>query len=190
MLFIRKHKFKFLTVTFALLLISPQLIFQQVLFGSDILFHFNRFYDTAMQIKHGNWQYFLSLYGFQQSGRIVNALYGPLIAYLHGSLVLLCGTWFRYQLLANFSLYLLAGSSMNTLLKKNQISPHVRCLISCFFMTTFAIQYWTTRQGFSSWGAALMPLCLLPVKELAEQQKISSWSLGLSVAALVQLDLL
>ena len=40
-----------------------------------------------LQLKNGNFSYFLSLYGFQQSGRIVNALYGPFFAYLQGGLI-------------------------------------------------------------------------------------------------------
>ncbi|MDU1879425.1 MAG: hypothetical protein E6779_07590, partial [Finegoldia magna] len=59
---------------------------------------YNRFYEDAMQLKNGNFSYFLSLYGFQQSGRIVNALYGPFFSYLQGGLVLISGTWFRYQI--------------------------------------------------------------------------------------------
>lgn len=64
-------------VVFAVLLVTPQLFTRKVILGSDSVFHYNRFYEAAMQLKNGNFSYFLSLYGFQQSGRIVNALYGP-----------------------------------------------------------------------------------------------------------------
>ncbi|OTE88240.1 hypothetical protein B1K96_36945, partial [Escherichia coli] len=84
---------------------------QGMILGSDVVFHFNRFYETSQQIKEGNFQYFLSIYGFQQSARIVNALYGPFFAYFQGLLVLLSPSWFSYQLLANGLLYLLAGFS-------------------------------------------------------------------------------
>ncbi|EQE00311.1 putative cell division domain protein, partial [Clostridioides difficile CD9] len=40
-----------------------------------------------MQFKTGNFSYFQTNYGFQQSGRIVNALYGPLIAYILGGIL-------------------------------------------------------------------------------------------------------
>ena len=63
-------------VAFAVLLVTPQLFTRKVILGSDSVFHYNRFYEAAMQLKNGNFSYFLSLYGFQQSGRIVNALYG------------------------------------------------------------------------------------------------------------------
>lgn len=77
-----------------------------MIIGSDSIFHFNHFYDIAMQMKHGNIQYFISMYGFQQSRRTINALYGPLIAYFHGGLVLLSRSWFNYQVLSNFTLFI------------------------------------------------------------------------------------
>ena len=64
-------------IAFAVLLVTPQLFTRKVILGSDSIFHYNRFYEAAMQLKNGNLSYFLSLYGFQQSGRIVNALYDP-----------------------------------------------------------------------------------------------------------------
>ena len=59
-------------IAFAVLLVTPQLFTRKVILGSDSIFHYNRFYEAAMQLKNGNLSYFLSLYGFQQSGRIVN----------------------------------------------------------------------------------------------------------------------
>lgn len=58
-------------VLVAVLLLLPQLTSRGVIAGSDFLFHYNRFYETAMQIKTGNFSYFMSLYGFYSSGRIV-----------------------------------------------------------------------------------------------------------------------
>ena len=63
--------------SFAVLLVTPQLFTRKVILGSDSIFHYNRFYEAAMQLKMVTFLTFLSLYGFQQSGRIVNALYGP-----------------------------------------------------------------------------------------------------------------
>ena len=42
--------------------------------GADTFFHSARFYDAAMQIKNHNFSPFQSNYGFQQSGRVINAL--------------------------------------------------------------------------------------------------------------------
>lgn len=102
----------------AIILLLPQLITGNMMLGADYIFHYNRFYETAMQIKTGNFNYFLSLFSFQTTGRMINALYGPLMAYFQGILLLIAGTWFRYQLLSNFLLFFLSGSSMFYLLKK------------------------------------------------------------------------
>lgn len=136
----------------SLLLLLPQLFGRGLILGSDAVFHFNRFYETSQQIKEGNYQYFLSIYGFQQSGRIVNALYGPFFAYFQGILVLISRSWFQYQLLSNGLLYLLAGTSMYTLLRKLKVSGWLSVGMGILFMTTYSIQYWVERQGFSAWG--------------------------------------
>ncbi|MGM0216653.1 hypothetical protein [Enterococcus sp. AZ109] len=173
----------------ALLFILPNLLTQDMIVGSDAVFHFNRFYDTAMQIKHGNFEYFLTFYGFQQSGRIVNALYGPLWAYWNGLLVLLTGSWFRYQVVSNFLIYLLSGSSMYYLLKKARLPQGLAVTAAVFFMTTFSIQYWIQRQGFTSWGTAVLPLCLLPILDMIEKRKIPIMKLAFSMALMTQIHL-
>lgn len=174
----------------ALLFVSPQFFLKFLIIGSDSIFHFNRFYDTAAQIKNGNFQYFISMYGFQQSGRIVNALYGPLMAYLQGFLVLLTPSWFVYQIVANLILYLVAGMSMFTFLKKLQVKNYLSICSSIVFMSSFSIQYWITRQGFSSWGAAFFPLCLMPLMALEKSGKFHPLHLGFAVALMTQIHLL
>ena len=61
----------------SVVLVLPQLISNMPIIGIDALFHFNRFYDIAEQMKHGQFNYFMSEYGYQHSGRIVTPLYGP-----------------------------------------------------------------------------------------------------------------
>ena len=112
-------------IAFAVLLVTPQLFTRKVILGSDSIFHYNRFYEAAMQLKNGNLSYFLSLYGFQQSGRIVNALYGPFFAYLQGGLILISGTWFRYQIVSRILLHILAESSMYVLLKQCKVKTTI-----------------------------------------------------------------
>lgn len=170
----------------ASLLILPQLVSRQMIIGSDALFHFNRVYDAGMQIKEQNFQYFISLYGFQQSARIVLPFYGPIMTYLQGILFLFSDTWFHYQLLSNFFLYLLAGGSMAVLLKKLAVPIKWRLVLSILFMTTFSVQYWILRQGFSAWGGAMMPICLCPMVDMIEKQKINSFALGVLTALMFQ----
>lgn len=174
----------------SIILIIPQLVIKNMIIGSDSIFHFNRFYETSEQIRNGNFSYFISLYGFQQSGRIVNAFYSPFFAYLHGLIVLLSKNWFMYQVLSNLILFIIAGTSMNIFLKKGGLD-NTKCLFgSILFMTTFSIQYWVTRQGFSSWGAAFIPLCLSVIFELNNTGKIPKYKLGIYTALMFQVHIL
>jgi len=170
----------------SLILILPQLLTKGMVLGSDAVFHYNRFYDAAMQIKEGNFQHFISMYGFQQSGRIVNALYGPLIAYIQGLLVLISPSWFGYQVFSRFMIFVLSGISMYTFLNKTHIRSSLSCAGAIFYLTTFSIQYWTMRQGFSSWGAAILPLCLVPIVDMVEKKEFNWLELGTLTALMFQ----
>ncbi len=44
-------------------------------------------------------------------------------------------------------------------------------LLSLFFVTTYSIQYWWATQGFTSWGVALFPLCLIPAVRFLQTKK-------------------
>lgn len=177
-------------ITFSLLLVLPQYLTGGVILGEDFLFHYNRFYDAAMQIKTGNFHYFISTYGFQQSGRIVNALYGPLFAYFQGGLVLLAKTWYNYQMISRLVLNLIASFSMYALLRTVHIKARVAVTLSCFYLTTFCIQYWTLRQGFTSWGAAFTPLALIPAFKYAETHELNAIKLACCVSLLLQVHVL
>lgn len=177
-------------ISFAILLVTPQLFTRKVILGSDSIFHYNRFYEAAMQLKNGNFSYFLSLYGFQQSGRIVNALYGPFFAYLQGGLILISGTWFRYQIVSRVLLHILAESSMYALLKQCKVKTSIALSLGLLYATTFSIQYWTMRQGFSSWGDALLPYCFIPAIHYVFYQRVDQVRLALSMALIFQIHVL
>lgn len=179
-----------ITVVAAFVLIFPQVLTKGVIAGSDFLFHYNRFYETAMQIKTGNFSYFISLFGFYSSGRIVNALYGPYFAYFQGLLVLISRNWYTYQLVSRFLMGIIAGFSMNALTKRADVKPKISLAIAVFYMTTFSIQYWTFRQGFSSWGAAVMPWCLIPAIDFIQTKKIAPVRLAVAVSVMVQIHML
>lgn len=85
-----------------LIILSYQIRTHTAIFVSDGYFHFSRFYDAAQQIKTNNFSFFQSNWGFNQSERIVNALYGPYFAYLMGAILLICGTWFKFQIVTSF----------------------------------------------------------------------------------------
>lgn len=173
-------------ISFSLLLLLPQIWHQATILGSDSIFHFNRFYETAMQIKTGQYHYLISLFGYQQSGRIVNALYGPAFAYVQGGLLLLAGNWFRYQLLSRLTLSLIAGFGFRQLLRACRVKEAINLPLTLLFLSTFAIQYWSTRQGFSSWGVAFFPWCFLPAIRAVATKTIQPVKLALAVALMLQ----
>jgi hypothetical protein len=191
--YIKRHQlfFQILLILLAsLLLIYPQLYLKGFIIGSDGMFHFNRFYDASEQIKNGNFQYFISMYGFQQSGRIVNVMYGPVFAYLQGFLVLIANSWFHYQVISNFLIYLLAGFSMFIFLKRASVKGWLSVGISIFFMTTYPVQYWIDQQGLSAWPSALFPLCLIPLIHLVEKKELPILATAISMGVMFQIHVL
>ena len=116
------------------IIMYPQIISHGVILGTDSIFHFNRFYDAAKQIQQGSWSYFQSNYSFQQSGRVINAVYGPLFAYLNGILLGIVGTWFRYQVISSFLVYFIGGVGMYQLAMKVRVSRQIALLVSLIFL--------------------------------------------------------
>ncbi|MFV8044521.1 hypothetical protein ACMZ6Y_06045 [Streptococcus pluranimalium] len=180
----------FLIFATSFILCLPQMMSGNMILGSDAIFHFNRFYDTAQQIKNLDFHYFISLYGFQGSGRIVNALYGPLFAYAQGLLVLMSKNWFIYQVLSNFCLYNLAGLAMYYFLIKAKLNSKYAGVGALLYLSTYSIQYWTIRQGFTSWGAALLPIALSILFDLEQTNHVPRWYLGSLTALMVQTHML
>ncbi|HFU4085767.1 TPA: hypothetical protein ACGO7S_000669 [Streptococcus suis] len=179
-----------LFVGFSLLLLVPHIVTRGMVTGADLIFHYNRFYDAAMQMKEGNFSYIISLYGYQQSGRIVNALYGPYFAYLQGTLVLLSGTWFRYQILSNLLLGTLSATSLYLLMRELKVNYWHAISLSMFFVTTYSIQYWWATQGFTSWGVALFPLCLIPAVRFLQTKKVPIFLMAGAVGLMLQVHML
>lgn len=169
------------------LLCLPQIISKNMIIGSDAIFHFNRYYDTAQQIKNNNYNYFISLYGYQQTGRIITPLYSSIFSYFFGFILLICGSWYKFQLVTNFLLFITSGSFMYLLLKKTTLNKNLSLKLSLFYMTTFSISYWVIRQGYSSWGAAFFPLCLIPIVDMINKKEFDSLKIGLSVSLMFQL---
>lgn len=181
----------FLAIFFiALAFLMPHLFTHKLILGADAPFHYNRFYDAAQQIKHGDFHYFPSLYGFQQSGRIVNAVYGPFFAYLQGLIVFLAGSWFHYQILSNFILYLISGFSMLILLRYVNVRNWVSVPVAVLFMSTYSIQYWSINQGFTSWGTCFYPLCMIPIVDFVLHKKFPVIKVAISVGLMTQIHLL
>jgi|GEM_PF-2089134 len=178
-------------VGMALALTSPQIFNRNIVVGVDGMFHMNRFYDTAMQIKHGQFSWFQMNESFNQSGRIVNALYGPLFAYAAGLLLLMTGKWLIFQLVLNLILECLAGFTMYFLAKELGASKHFSLAAGLIYMSGAAVPAWLTEAQFTSWGAAFMPLVLLfGAKMLHHNSDLPIVAFAVSVALLAQTHLL
>ena len=105
----------------SLLLLLPQLFGRGLILGSDAVFHFNRFMRRASKSKRE-----LSILSFHLWVSAIwtdrQCIVWSIFAYFQGILVLISRSWFQYQLLSNGLLYLLAGTSMYTLLRKLKVS--------------------------------------------------------------------
>lgn len=175
----------------AFFLVSPQIYQHGLIVSNDWAFHMNRFYETAMQIKHGIFSYFQSIYSFNQSGRIVNALYGTDFAYFNGLLLLLSGNWFRFQIASTFLCYFTAGISMYSLSRYCKINKLISIGAAYLYMGTPTIVYYSIAQNFSGWGAAFLPLAFIPaVRMITNKSKpINPVFFGSSIALLISVHM-
>lgn len=170
----------------AIALMSKQLLTHSVLLGADSIFHFNRFYDTAMQIKTGKFNYFQANFGFDQTGRVVNAIYGPIVAYLSGALLIICRNWFVFQSVQAIIFLVIAGMSMYLLCIKNNVSRGYAMVIGILYMYSSQLMGWITTQQFAGVGAMLVPLLVLTGTEAIRKQKVSISYLALAMTLLIQ----
>ena len=181
-----------LSLVIATVLIWTELTTRSGLTLDDTAFHFHRFYDTYQQIQNHNFSYFQMNYGMGESGRIVNALYGPFFAYLMGSLLLFCSSWLRFQILITYLIFLVGGLGIYRLIRKVKISQVVSSIVTALFLTTGYIAYWPRSNAFNSWGAVLIPFVLIQGINLLNNHKTRfSWiSLGIVMAIVAQIHLL
>lgn len=181
-----------LSLVIATVLIWTELTTRSGLTLDDTAFHFHRFYDTYQQIQNHNFSYFQMNYGMGESGRIINALYGPFFAYLMGSLLLFCSSWLRFQILITYLIFLVGGLGIYRLSRKAKISQVVSSIVTALFLTTGYIAYWPRSNAFNSWGAVLIPFVLIQGINLLNNHKTRfSWiSLGIVMAIVAQIHLL
>lgn len=156
---------------FSIALQFYQLKTQSMQLGIDWLFHYNRFYDSAMQIKNLDFQPYISIYGFQQSGRIINAIYGPAFAYLNGIFLIILGSWYKYQLFTNFLITFLSASSMYLLFKRFSIRTSISLPLSLMYASLYIVQAWAIKEYFNSWGSFIIPIGIISGIQLLENRK-------------------
>jgi len=168
-------------------ILLPQINTRFIPVGSDISFHYNRFYDLSEQIRTGNYNYFLSLYGFNSSGRIINALYGYDIAFLNGFILFLTQSWLKFQLVSSFICLMIAGSGMYFLMRSLSCPKKLSTLGGAMYMASAPIMYYVRALGFSSWGAAFLPFIFIQATRAInnKEKPINAVFLALSMSLLV-----
>jgi len=172
---------------FALL---PQIFARNLVLGSDYNFHYNRFYDAAMQIKTGHFNYFQSNFGFSQSGRIVNALYGPAFAYLMGGLLLLAGSWLKFQILTGILVYFIAAVGIYRLSRELGASVWFARLFGSLIIFVSWLPMWTQDQIFTGVGMAFIPYVLVYGVRMLNFKGERFWlPFALAMAVLIQTHL-
>ncbi|WP_323062180.1 cell division protein [Limosilactobacillus reuteri] len=160
----------------AYLIMFPQFVSHGVILGTDSIFHFNRFYDAAKQIQQLNFSYFQSNYSFQQSGRIINAVYGPLFAYLNGAILGVVGTWYQYQIVTTFIVYLLGGIGMYRLGIRVHSKRTFAIICALIYMNIGWLPRWELAQNMNAWGAALAPyMVICGVRMIQDHQRPVNW---------------
>ena len=171
----------------ALVVLAPQLTYHALAVGDDWEFHWNRFYEAAMQIKTGKYNFFQSLYSFRQSGRIVNAVYGSAFAYLHGLILIFVKTWFRAEIVSSFLCLFTAGSGMYYLTRYCRVKRQLAFGAAVLYMGTPLVIFYVTDSALRGWGAALLPLTTLPLIRMVvnHQKPINPVLFGLSAAVLM-----
>lgn len=176
----------------AILTVLPQYLNHGVIVGVDAIFHFNRFYDVAAQITHHNYSYFQTNYGFQQTGRVVNALYGPYLAYVLGAILVHAGSWLHFELLVGILIEIIAGCGAYILARTAGSRERYALIAGLLFMLTGWVPAWLTTQEFMGFGAALMPYVLACGVSMLRHpdHHVPVLALALSAALLVQTHVL
>lgn len=174
------------------LMIAFQLRAHATFLTSDRFLHFSRFYDTMMQIKTGNYSYFQMNYGFNQCGRVFNAVYGPFFAYLNGLLLLICHTWFNYEIVVTFIVNLLGGMGMYRLSKKVHINEFFAILFAVLYLQFGILLGFLRANNFMGWGAALAPYILMQaIGMMTDRERPIHWlTLAFWMSLIAQIHLL
>ncbi|MDF2479634.1 MAG: hypothetical protein K0S24_5117 [Sphingobacterium sp.] len=167
---------------------SPQIFSKGYVLGVDSIFHMNRIYETMMQLKTGEFNYFISLFSYQQSARIVNAFYGPGMSYILGALLLLLGSWVKFQLVTSFLVNIIGAYGVYRIAKKLSMRDSLAILSGAIYMSTYFVASWNIAGSFTGIGNMLIPYVMYYGIEMLVDKKhnFSVLGLGLSMGVLLQ----
>lgn len=154
-----------------IIVMLPQINTKSVVVGIDDMFFFNRYYDAYMQMKTGNFNYFMSNFGFFQSGRVVNAVYGPFFGYVQGLLMFFANTWLKYEVVTSLLLLFTAFCSMKISLKRVGTPENFSTILALLFLTVNDIEGIVRNHAPVAYALAIMPLALSCGFLFLEKQK-------------------
>lgn len=182
----------FIILIVSFIIVSPQIYQKYIVLGHDVMFHFNRFYDLYRQIETGHFNYFQSNYGFDNSGRIINALYGYDSAFFQAILLYITKSWLKFQIISSFLCLVTSGITMYALSKKIGISNKFAVLSGILYMTSACVNYYVRYQAFTGWGAAFLPLIFIPAMYALQNKEkpINSIYLAIPVAILINVHIM
>lgn len=181
-------------IILALLLVIPSMLYGQLpgIGGADSFFHISRYMDTAMQIKTGHYSFFQQFFTLNNSGKIVNALYGPLVAYFQGLLLNIVhfngiAWWYLYL----FQINLIGIGSMYWLQRENGVSKKKSMMLGILFVVAGNVTV-TVVSGAYAFGYAFFPLIVSAAIRLLKDREhpIKFWELVLSITVLAQTHVL
>ncbi|MHA8137545.1 hypothetical protein ACYATM_00205, partial [Lactobacillaceae bacterium Scapto_B20] len=138
----------------------------------------------------GHYNYFQSFFGYQQTGRVINALYGPLFAYFNGILLLLVGSWFKFQLLTSWLYLMVAGGLMYHLAIYNRVKRWPAVMVSVMYLLSAPMLSWVSGTQFTGLGAMFTPLVMLAGTRMMREDKIQVLPLALTMTLVFQFHLM
>lgn len=156
-----KKKSWLIIISMIVLLQLPMIWNHSVNLGGDALFHYNRVYDAMMQMKNHNFQPLYTFYGFNSTVRVINALYGPVIAYFLGCIAWISGSWFKFDIIVNVILGLSISLSFWKLFNMQKINNTWRVLLVGIILISNNYLGWILQHQFNVIGA--VPLILVAV---------------------------
>lgn len=152
----------FLFLVLAIFMVSPQIYRRSLIIGIDSIFHYNRIFEIYSQFTHHQFNYFMSIYSFNASGRIINSIYGYDFSFFLGALLLLSKTWLKFQVLSGILCFFFAGINMYALARYLNVRRIISIIIATLYMSSPLISEYVLSQSFTSWGAAFLPLLFIP----------------------------
>lgn len=179
----------FIVVMVGIIMI-PQITNHAFISGIDSYFHMNQIYEDAMQIKHGTFSYFMGLYGFQRTGRIVNAVYAPLTSYFLGLLLLITGSWYHFEILWDIITLLIGGIGTYLLTRVLEIKRAYGTFLTLIYILSYPSLKWLGNQETNDLGALLLPWTFIVASLIVKHKDIHVLPLTLLMTALIQIHFL